>query len=328
MIAPLDAAWRQATRRIVSRRRSQRPTRTPLPVLSVGNVAWGGTAKTPLVRWLVAWFVGRGQHPGVVSRGWGRADPKAGPFVLRARGPAGCPSWRALLCAEDAAGNRVAEGPAWALAPRFGDECAWLAAVGAGSPVAVGPDKGALLTLLAARGCDLAILDDGLQSAVWRDLDLVLVDSNRDLRPGRWLREPIPQAGPTLQLLTLGGPMEGALARIDRRLGPCTDLHGNATNPPPGTWICAGVANPRSIRPLLRDGSTFFGPLPVLDHHAPSPLLQPLLRRAPGVLVTEKDAVGWAAAAPPNPRTCVVGLELEVEDVLAVFLQQWWAARG
>ena len=50
------------------RRRAERP---PVPVLVVGNVAVGGTGKTPLVIALARRARERGLHPVVISRGYG-----------------------------------------------------------------------------------------------------------------------------------------------------------------------------------------------------------------------------------------------------------------
>ncbi len=46
----------------------------PVPIVSVGNLTMGGTGKTPMVRWLAEWFLGRDVRVGLVSRGYGAPD--------------------------------------------------------------------------------------------------------------------------------------------------------------------------------------------------------------------------------------------------------------
>lgn len=49
------------------------------PCLSVGNIAWGGTGKTPLIDWLLDWATARTLTPVVLTRGY-RADPSVLPL--------------------------------------------------------------------------------------------------------------------------------------------------------------------------------------------------------------------------------------------------------
>ena len=44
---------------------------TGVPVVSVGNLAVGGTGKTPFAAWLAAWFLRRGVMPGIVAHDHG-----------------------------------------------------------------------------------------------------------------------------------------------------------------------------------------------------------------------------------------------------------------
>ncbi len=45
-----------------------------VPVVSVGNLAVGGSGKTPMAGWLAAWFLRRGVTPGIVTHDRGRDE--------------------------------------------------------------------------------------------------------------------------------------------------------------------------------------------------------------------------------------------------------------
>jgi len=48
-----------------------KPKKLPIPVISVGNLTWGGTGKTPLVEWLSRKVNDKGRKPMVLTRGYG-----------------------------------------------------------------------------------------------------------------------------------------------------------------------------------------------------------------------------------------------------------------
>ena len=47
-----------------------RAWRSPIPVVSIGNLSAGGTGKTPLVDWVVKYYLSIGCKPAIVSRGY------------------------------------------------------------------------------------------------------------------------------------------------------------------------------------------------------------------------------------------------------------------
>ena len=47
-----------------------RAWKSPIPVVSIGNLSAGGTGKTPLVDWVVKYYLSIGYKPAIVSRGY------------------------------------------------------------------------------------------------------------------------------------------------------------------------------------------------------------------------------------------------------------------
>ncbi|MHC1729968.1 MAG: tetraacyldisaccharide 4'-kinase [Syntrophobacteraceae bacterium] len=147
-------------------------TRLPAFVLSIGNLAVGGTGKTPLAIWICKWLLEEGLRPAVLSRGYGRKDSN----------PARVPSL----------------GDPDVLSRLFGDEPALMAGEMPAAPVWVGRRRAVTgNAALRAGGVDTLVLDDGFQHlALARDLDIVLLDSrnpfgNGFLLPAGPLREPV-----------------------------------------------------------------------------------------------------------------------------------------
>jgi len=143
-----------------------RAHRAPVPVVSIGNLAVGGTGKTPMTLWLAAALAARGARPAIVSRGYG-GSARAVTIVSRGQGPE--------------VGPEIA-----------GDEPVMLAKLFPG-PVVTAPRRVDGAAAAAALGADLVVLDDGFQHrALARDFDVVLLDARRGpLLPAGPLREPL-----------------------------------------------------------------------------------------------------------------------------------------
>lgn len=145
----------------MDRRRSRfRRRRLPAYVVSVGNLAVGGTGKTPLTLWLARYFKNGGRRVAVLSRGYGRSG--------------------------SAPGRVPSSGELSALALEYGDEPAMLALELGDTPVYVGKHRweSGILAIESSRA-DLVILDDGFQHhALERDLDLVLLDASNPFGNG------------------------------------------------------------------------------------------------------------------------------------------------
>lgn len=139
--------------------------RLPRPVISVGNLAMGGTGKSPVVHYLVSELQQRGLRVAVLSRGYGRREPKQC-RVVRPDGD-------------------------WSL---YGDEPMMLARACPQARIVVGPSRFAAAQLLADDWPDVFVVDDGFQHRqLARDLDIVLLDIRQGeprLFPRGLFREP------------------------------------------------------------------------------------------------------------------------------------------
>lgn len=84
ILDPLSSAYARLMRLrhrlyATGQRTSWRP---PAPCISVGNISWGGTGKTPVVSWLLEWAADRNLQPAVLTRGYGSHPPRK-PFTVQ-----------------------------------------------------------------------------------------------------------------------------------------------------------------------------------------------------------------------------------------------------
>jgi len=152
LLAPAAALFGAivALRRRLYRRGWLARVRLAVPVVVVGNIAVGGTGKTPLTVALAEALRERGFRPGVVSRGYGRRE--RAPREVNAAS-----TWREV-----------------------GDEPLVLARSGVPVYVAAKRAAAAEALLAAHRDVDVILSDDGLQHyALERDFEIAVVDALR-----------------------------------------------------------------------------------------------------------------------------------------------------
>ena len=182
---------------------SRRAQRLPKPVISVGNLHWGGGGKTPLVAAIAAHLRDAGHNVAILTRGYGSKGD--GVRVLsRGHGP--------LL------GPRLA-----------GDEPVLLAGQLPGVSIIVSPDRH-----LAGRHAlerldtppDLFLLDDGFSHLyLHRDLDLLAFPAadpfaGGRLPPGGRLREPLRAAARADAVILTGAPADATGEQLAKALRP------------------------------------------------------------------------------------------------------------
>jgi tetraacyldisaccharide 4'-kinase len=269
-------------RRFLYRVGIKKSVRLPVPVIIVGNLTVGGTGKTPLVVWMVAFLKQHGYKPGVISRGYAGSSQQT-PQTVTSN------SDTALV----------------------GDEPVLLARR-CDCPVVIGADRpAAAKKLLLEQDCNIIISDDGLQHyALQRDIEIVVIDGERRFGNGYCLpvgplREP-PERVNSVDLVVVNSPkelLEGEFAMqcqgkhlINLNTGESkslSDFAGHACH------ALAGIGNPqRFFYQLLAAGlNCDIHAFP--DHHAfTTKDLQ--FKDTNPVIMTEKDAVKCTGFAQPH----------------------------
>jgi tetraacyldisaccharide 4'-kinase len=281
------------------------------PVISIGNLAVGGRAKTPLAALVASRLRDLGERPAILSRGYARRDAADGVVVVR-----------------DPRGIR-------ADLDRAGDEPLMLARQLPGVAVFVSSSR-----YLAGRlaehhfGCTVHILDDGFQHFdLQRDADILVVDRGDLERPetlpaGR-LREPIDAAAAADAFVALDDAPVEQLAgsrpvwRARRRQGPArlADPAGTPVLPSAGPVVAvAGIAHPDGFfTDLKAAGWTIACELRYRDHHpyaaADVAHMAGAVRAAGARLIvtTEKDLVRLLPFRPFAVPVAYAPLTLEIE---------------
>lgn len=270
-------------------------------MISIGNLAAGGRAKSPMAAFAAAALRDAGERPAILSRGYARRDAPDGVVVVR-----------------DPDGIR-------ADLDRSGDEPLMLARALDGVAVLVAGSR-----FLAGRlaetqfGCTVHLLDDGFQHFdLHRDADLVIVaqeDLDRPLTlPSGPLREPLDAAAAASAFIALDGADLKGLA-AGRPVWRARRTLRQAVNAGPVLAV-AGIAAPAQFFAALRAaGWQVAAERAFRDHYryAHDDLAAIAARaRAAGaarVVTTEKDLVRllpfrpWPIAIEPVP------MRIELDD--------------
>jgi tetraacyldisaccharide 4'-kinase len=284
-------------------------------VVCVGNLAVGGSAKTPLAAYLARALAARGRKPALLARGVG-----------------------GRLAREV---NVVSDGArVYASAADVGEEPLLLAAAAPGVPVLAGVNRVALgLRAIAAYGVESLVLDDGFQHhRLLRDLDLVCLDAKLGLGNGHALpRGPLRERASALAragalVLTRAQPGDSAppgaerfprdtpVFRVALRKLALRALDGGARTPlerlrGARVGLLAAIARPDRLADELRTLGAEVNALRVFRDHHPY-AASDLAGLDPNLLwvTTAKDAVkippSWAA----GPELVVLEEEVVPQD--------------
>lgn len=268
--------------------------RLPGKTISVGNIAVGGTGKSPIVIEFARMLKSQGAKPAIVTRGYRSGlRPNQWQVILNGRVIAGCSDHGITA-----------------------DEALMQSNALPGVPVIVGQKRGLACDNYrdAVKDHEIThwILDDGFQHRqIARDLDVVLIDARAPdgpLLPAGLFREPLSalrRAG--MVVITKFESLEQS-AKADARVKRVTDcpifhtsfvpaeprlMCGGVSQLPSKWCLVAGIANPEDFASSAR--STGVVPVKTLfygDHRAIGAVdLLAAVKDCDAVLTTEKD---WA----------------------------------
>ena len=288
--------------------------------MSIGNLHWGGSGKTPTVIATARGLLAGARSVAVLSRGYRR----------RGRTP--------LLVS-------LGDGPL-ATVKQAGDEPVMIAEQAPGVVVAVGADRrvAAALTLDRAPGIDVFLLDDGFSHVrVRRDVEILTFPADDPfggglLLPGGRLREPLGMArladAAVITGLEAGAEPPAEFEPTLRRHGFAGRVFTSALEaellggpPPERPLLVTGVARPERVaRTAAASGLEVVSHLRFRDHHGYPPRSLRAIEaacvrhRCDAVVVTSKDAVKLrgrlTAGAPPL-------LELKIEARVGTEFLPW-----
>ena len=296
-----------------------RSRRLDVPVISVGNLAVGGTGKTPMTLLIARHLLARGARVAVLSRGYGGTHSGAPRIVSDGR--------QLFMTAAEA-----------------GDEPYLLVQELPGLMVVVGRDR-YQAGLLAQRELhpDCFLMDDGFQHLrLQRDLDILLLDCASPLGngwtlPGGLLREPSTAVGRAdLVVLTRCeggeershvGPAGIPTLSARHNLSGIVSLDGGGVLPFSALYgeqlfAFAGIAEPgRFFSSLAEAGLDLVGRLALPDHALYDDRTVAGIRRsfrssgATCLVTTAKDAVKLERYRKQLGRIWVAKLELVLDDL-------------
>ncbi len=271
----------------------------PAPVIVVGNITAGGSGKTPLVIWLADFLRGKGFHPGVISRGYGRE------------------------------GDEVREVLAHSSANEVGDE-PLLIFRRTSCPVVVGRDRVAAAQMLLQKNPQVNVIvsDDGLQHyKLAREIEICVVDGARGfgnglLIPAGPLRESVARLDQIDAIIINGGTKNISIkSNIYKTFMQLAGVQFYNLNDPQQTrqaqdfigkniYAIAGIGHPARFFTHLKNLHLSFTEHAFADHHRF--IAEDLVfENADAILMTEKDAVKCTSFATAQFWALAVSAEVD-----------------
>lgn len=297
-LSPLSALFSVSTslRRWLFKIGIKASEKPAVPTIVVGNIAVGGTGKTPLVVFLCEQLQFAGYKPGIISRGYGSKAPNY-PFVV--------------------------DGKASVI--ESGDE-PFMLHQRTQCPLVISPIRTAAAKhLLANFDVDVIITDDGLQHyALQRDIELIVIDGKRRLGNGHLLPMGPLREGPwrlnTADFIICNGG-NGKAGEINMTLkpAPLRKVTDNSeatidTSKQERYTAIAGIGNPqRFYNTLQAHQFNISAQHDFPDHHDFTFADISAVSNNGAVIMTEKDAVKCQSFAQDNWYYLPVNAHLDAQ---------------
>ncbi|WP_440615467.1 tetraacyldisaccharide 4'-kinase [Cysteiniphilum sp. 6C5] len=275
-----------------------------LPLIVVGNIAVGGTGKTPVVQAICQYLKAQGYHPAIITRGFGGKATHY-PFMIDQTTPAS-------IC---------------------GDEPFMLHQLLQDIPIVISPKRVEAIQYIEQKlkTVDIIISDDGLQHyAMHRDIEIAVIDGQRQFGnglclPAGPLREPITRLKEVDMMIINGGGRVSISnqAQYDMQLLP-QNLVSVATGQQfaidqliksVGSACCAvaGIGNPQRFFNSLKCLGFTVEAYPFKDHHSFTLEDFKAVGDEKPVIMTYKDAVKCQGFAKDNWYYLAILPEIEAE---------------
>jgi len=272
-----------------------------IPIISIGNIAMGGTGKTPMTSWLVEYLQSIGKKPCIVTRGYNRVNNKM--IIVN-------PREKKSYSVQD-----------------LGDEPFSLWKKHLDVSMVVGKNKiKAIDSVVKLLDCDVVILDDGFQSLyIKRDLDIVMINAQQ---PKSLMREKLSnlkrsdvvvfknfviESSPIPQITNIIKQW-GGLQFITKNITSC-DLLENFQG---SLFAVCGIADPSSfMNSLEKNKISINGFLHYGDHHNYSDIdiknivQQMKAKNSLAVITTNKDCYKLEKIKKYNMKIFVLDYKIE-----------------
>ena len=272
-----------------------------IPIISIGNIAMGGTGKTPMTSWLVEYLQSIGKKPCIVTRGYNRVNNKM--IIVN-------PREKKSYSVQD-----------------LGDEPFSLWKKHLDISMVVGKNKiKAIDSVIRLLDCDVVILDDGFQSLyIKRDLDIVMINAQQ---PKSLMREKLSnlkrsdivvfknfviESSPSPQITTIIKQW-GGLQFITKNITSC-DLLENFQG---SLFAVCGIADPSSfMNSLEKNKISINGFLHYGDHHNYSDIdikniiQQMKAKNSLAIITTNKDCYKLEKIKKYNIKIFVLDYKIE-----------------